>query len=384
MPKQKTGGNRILIVDDEAGIRKAYFRSLTRKKYTCQIAASAAEARDLLKKEKVDLILCDIMMPEENGIDFISGVRKNYPYIAVVMMTGLDDLATAEKAFELGVHGYLLKPFSDMQLVISVDRALRIVALEKKQLSYTKDLKRNLRELRKANRKILEQQKMMVEQERLKVLLQMAGATAHELNQPLMTLLGNIELLQMDGLGSAGAEARLQKIEASTLRLAEIVRKIQSIRHDQTIPYCGDSDIIDLNQPLKILLLEGIKTDDSLVEKCLAQVAAIKTEKVRTIAAAVKKIEAEPFDVTLMGNELTDGDIDTLLKKIRQHQPKMPVIAITDQNDTESAGRLSDAGVSDSLSRDLVDKDILSRIIAGCLEKKRIERELAQLKEKTA
>jgi len=88
--------------------------------------------------------------------------------------------------------------------------------------------------------------------------------------------------------------------------------------------------------------------------------------------------------VTLMGNELTDGDIDTLLKKIRQHQPKMPVIAITDQNDTESAGRLSDAGVSDSLSRDLVDKDILSRIIAGCLEKKRIERELAQLKEKTA
>lgn len=53
-------------------------------------------------------------------------------------------------------------------------------------------------ELRKANEKILKQQKAVIEEERLKVLLQMAGATAHELNQPLMALLGNIELMEMN------------------------------------------------------------------------------------------------------------------------------------------------------------------------------------------
>lgn len=53
-------------------------------------------------------------------------------------------------------------------------------------------------ELRKTNEKILKQQKAVIEEERLKVLLQMAGATAHELNQPLMALLGNIELMEMN------------------------------------------------------------------------------------------------------------------------------------------------------------------------------------------
>lgn len=383
MPKKQPRGNRILIVDNDTGTRKAYSLRLTSKKYTCQIAVSVAEARGLLKKEKVDLILCDVMMPEESGIAFISSVRKNLPFIAVIIMTDLDDLAAAEQAFELGVHGYLLKPFSDLQLIISVDRALRLVALEKNHLSYTKDLKRNLRDLRKANRKILEQQKSMVEQERLKVLLQMAGATAHELNQPLMTLLGNLELLQMEGLESSGAGTRLQKIEDSALRLAGIVRKIQSIRHDQTIPYYGDLDIIDLNQPLKILLLENTKSGDSIIGNCLAQVAAIKVEQVQTIASALKKLKAEPFDLTLVGNRLADGDTYTLVKKIHQHQPDMPVVAITDQNDKKNASRLAEAGVADSLPRDLVDKDILSRVIAGCIEKQRIERKLAMLKDKT-
>ena len=59
-------------------------------------------------------------------------------------------------------------------------------------------LKQSVEELEKANLKIVKQQKTLIEEERIKVLLQMAGAKAHELNQPLMALIGGIELIEMD------------------------------------------------------------------------------------------------------------------------------------------------------------------------------------------
>ena len=69
---------------------------------------------------------------------------------------------------------------------------------QKKSFQKTSDeLKETIAELKRANQKILEQQKAVIEEERLKVLLQMAGATVHELNQPLTVLLGSIQLLEM-------------------------------------------------------------------------------------------------------------------------------------------------------------------------------------------
>jgi len=85
-------------------------------------------------------------------------------------------------------------------------------------------------ELRRANRQILDQQKTIIEEERLKVLLQMAGAAAHELNQPLMGLLGNIELMDMIGDVPEKLGKYLIRIRDAGQRIADIVRKIQTIR----------------------------------------------------------------------------------------------------------------------------------------------------------
>ena len=121
---------RILIVDDEGPIRTLLARLLGVHGFDCLTAASAGEARELLAVEPVTLILSDVSMPGESGLDFAREVSADYPEIAIVMVTGLDDRHHAEAALEHGVYGYILKPFKPNELVINVVNALRRRTLE--------------------------------------------------------------------------------------------------------------------------------------------------------------------------------------------------------------------------------------------------------------
>jgi putative two-component system response regulator len=121
---------RILIVDDEDQIRTLLARLLGAHGYDCLTAESAAAARRVLKETDVALVLSDVNMPGESGIDFTREVLAQYPDMAVVMVTGMDDRSYADAAIELGAYGYVLKPFKPNELIINVGNALRRRALE--------------------------------------------------------------------------------------------------------------------------------------------------------------------------------------------------------------------------------------------------------------
>ena len=121
---------RILIVDDEDQIRTLLARLLGRHGYECIPAESAAAARRVLKETDVALVLSDVNMPGESGIDFTREVLAQYPDLAVVMVTGMDDRSYADAAIELGAYGYVLKPFKPNELIINVGNAFRRRALE--------------------------------------------------------------------------------------------------------------------------------------------------------------------------------------------------------------------------------------------------------------
>ncbi|MBA2461123.1 MAG: response regulator [Actinobacteria bacterium] len=105
-------------------------RLLGSRGYECAVAGSASEARRLLCAEPFALVLCDVHMPGESGIDFVQEVRADYPDTAVVMVTGLDDPRYVESALAHGAYGYVLKPFKPNELVINVINSLRRRALE--------------------------------------------------------------------------------------------------------------------------------------------------------------------------------------------------------------------------------------------------------------
>ena len=84
----------------------------------------------MLKETPFALVLSDVNMPGESGIDFTREVLAHYPETAVVMVTGIDDRSYAEIAIELGAYGYVLKPFKPNELIINVNNALRRRTLE--------------------------------------------------------------------------------------------------------------------------------------------------------------------------------------------------------------------------------------------------------------
>ena len=121
---------RILIVDDEDQIRTLLARLLGAQGYECLTAESAAAGRRTLKETAVALVLSDVNMPGESGLDFTREVLGHYPDTAVVMVTGMDDRRYAETAIEVGAYGYVLKPFKPNELIINVGNALRRRSLE--------------------------------------------------------------------------------------------------------------------------------------------------------------------------------------------------------------------------------------------------------------
>lgn len=137
---------RILIVDDEEPIRKLIAQILHMDGYECTLAADASEAREFLKEQDFELVLCDINLPGESGLDFIRYALAEYPETAAVMVTGLDDPMIAEVALEIGVYHYIIKPFERNGVLISVANALRRRQLEIDNRNYRQSLEKMVAE----------------------------------------------------------------------------------------------------------------------------------------------------------------------------------------------------------------------------------------------
>jgi PAS domain S-box-containing protein len=120
--------------------------------------------------------------------------------------------------------------------------------LENELAQRNTELQESVAALEAANQRIVEQQKQLIKEERLKALLQMAGATAHEMNQPLMALQGNIELLQHANSAPEQKATHIRRISEAGGRLARIIRRIQTLRHDEVRPYPGGLTILNLNK----------------------------------------------------------------------------------------------------------------------------------------
>jgi len=165
---------KIMIVDDEESIRRLLGSMLKMNGDKCTLAADAKEARAFMKDQKFDLILCDVTMPGESGIDFIRYVLSEYPETAAIMVTAVDDPEVAESALEIGAYGYIIKPFESNEVMINVSNALRRRRLEienrqhrknleKLVLERTDKLKNTLNDLQKAMDGIIEAMGLTVE-----------------------------------------------------------------------------------------------------------------------------------------------------------------------------------------------------------------------------
>ncbi len=115
---------QILVVDDDAHIRELVGHFLSLEGFDIHEAANGKEALQVLETVKVDLVVIDIMMPEMDGWELCSELRKYYD-LPVLMLTAKGETAQKVKGFELGADDYLVKPFDPLELVARVKALLK-------------------------------------------------------------------------------------------------------------------------------------------------------------------------------------------------------------------------------------------------------------------
>jgi DNA-binding NtrC family response regulator len=132
----------ILVVDDEQGIRQS-FNMVLKNQYNILMADCGREAIDLLAKNSVDLILLDIILQNENGLDLLVKFKELDPNAEVVMVSAVKDIKTAVRAIKLGAYDYLEKPFFVEDILKTVNRAMEKHHLVKEVAYLRGELERN-------------------------------------------------------------------------------------------------------------------------------------------------------------------------------------------------------------------------------------------------
>jgi putative two-component system response regulator len=116
---------RVLVVDDDEGVRDLVARIMGDHGYVVDLADCAAEARSLAAENEFDLAICDVHMPGDSGLRLAGELRGPDHDVAVLMLSGISDPSIAEMAADQGAFGYLTKPFTENQLLINVANVIR-------------------------------------------------------------------------------------------------------------------------------------------------------------------------------------------------------------------------------------------------------------------
>ena len=124
-----TASSTILIADDDRAIRTVLSQALGRIGHEVRSTGNAATLWRWVSDGEGDLVITDVVMPDENGLDLIPRIKKLRPELRIIVMSAQNTLLTAVKATERGAFEYLPKPFDLRELVGAVERALTTPAV---------------------------------------------------------------------------------------------------------------------------------------------------------------------------------------------------------------------------------------------------------------
>ncbi|MBI5787700.1 MAG: response regulator, partial [Candidatus Schekmanbacteria bacterium] len=114
---------QILVVDDEATIRTGIAQALGKEKMTVHTAADSREALEILATQPLGIVLLDIKLPDMDGVELLKIIRREYPEIEVIMVTGYPAIQSAVECIRHGAMDYLVKPFRLDELEVLIAKA---------------------------------------------------------------------------------------------------------------------------------------------------------------------------------------------------------------------------------------------------------------------
>lgn len=201
----------VLIIDDEPTLREQMAKLIAAWGYRVRVTGDVASAMAELEHAPPDIILTDLVLPDQPGYAVLEFVQAHWPQLPVLMMTAYASLESAIEALKQGAYDYMLKPITPPELAAALARAHAAVALQRSR----------------------------AREEHLRHIAEVALTLAHEINNPLGILMGELRF-QLEGTSAnADASQALEVCLESAQRIADVVRRIAALREVSYQEYHG-------------------------------------------------------------------------------------------------------------------------------------------------
>ncbi len=124
----------ILIIDDEETLRNLLKRVVSLEGYMVYEASNVKAAWKILEREDINVLLCDVKLPDGNGVDFVSLIKEKYPYAEIILLTAFGNIPDAIQAMKNGAFDYITKGDDNARVILLLGKAIEKVNLQKRIL----------------------------------------------------------------------------------------------------------------------------------------------------------------------------------------------------------------------------------------------------------
>ncbi len=208
---------RLLLIDDEPGIRRMMSLDLSSEGYQVYTAENGAQGLEVFQRQRPELVLTDLKMPGMDGLEVLERIKALSPETEVIVFTGHGDMELAIRCLKLQASDFLTKPINPRALAVALERARQRLALRAELESYTHDLER----------KVAEATAKVVSAERLAAVGQSVSAMVHSIKNMLSGLKGGAYLV---GQGLKSGER--EQVEQGHQMLWRNIHRLEALVRD--------------------------------------------------------------------------------------------------------------------------------------------------------
>lgn len=177
---------KILIIDDENYIRESIWNFLEDYGHELVEAENGRQGLEMFKREKPDMVLCDLRMPEMDGLEVLENIRQLSPKTPVIIISGAGNISDTVQALRLGAWDYIFKPIQDMDVLNhAVNKAFERVEFIREKNQYQIDLEAANHELKVYLHTLEKARDQLVQSEKMAALGELVAGVAHEINTPI-------------------------------------------------------------------------------------------------------------------------------------------------------------------------------------------------------